>query len=89
MLDAPEPVLWGGELLLRDGAPAGQVTSAAYGHTVGGAVGLGYVSRDDGGAIDTEWLTSAKYQVDIAGALVAATAHIRAPYDPGSERIRL
>ena len=26
-----EPMLWGGELVLRDGVPAGQVTSAAWG----------------------------------------------------------
>ena len=31
----PEPLLWGGELLLRDGDPVGQVTSAAWGATVG------------------------------------------------------
>ena len=29
VVDDPEPMLWGGELLLRDGEPAGQVTSAA------------------------------------------------------------
>jgi hypothetical protein len=33
-----------------------------YGHTVGGAVELDYVSRDDGEPIDTEWLADAKYQ---------------------------
>ena len=33
-------MLWGGELVLRDGAPAGQVTSAAWGETVGASVGL-------------------------------------------------
>ncbi len=30
----PGPMLWGGELLLRDGEPCGQVTSAAWGATV-------------------------------------------------------
>ena len=37
------PIAHGGELILRDGAPAGEVTSAAYGHTVGGIVALGLV----------------------------------------------
>ena len=36
-------MLWGGELMLRDGAVAGQVTSAAWGETVGACVGLAYV----------------------------------------------
>ena len=33
VLEDPAPMLWGGELLLRDGGPAGQVTSAAWGET--------------------------------------------------------
>ena len=32
-VDSPEAMLWGGELVLRDGAVAGQVTSAAWGET--------------------------------------------------------
>ncbi|MET0805266.1 MAG: FAD-dependent oxidoreductase, partial [Acidimicrobiales bacterium] len=35
VVEDPGPMLWGGELLLRDGSPAGQVTSAAWGETVG------------------------------------------------------
>ena len=38
------PIAHGGELILRNGEPAGEVTSAAYGHTVGGIVALGYVA---------------------------------------------
>ena len=33
---ATRPMLWGGELVLRDGAAAGQVTSAAWGEAVAG-----------------------------------------------------
>ena len=43
VVHSPEPMLWGGELLLRDGVPVGQVTSAAWGETVGSCVGLGYL----------------------------------------------
>ena len=41
VVESPEPMLWGGELLLRDGVPAGQVTSAAWGETVGAVRGAG------------------------------------------------
>ena len=34
-VDSPDAMLWGGELILRDGAVAGQVTSAAWGQTEG------------------------------------------------------
>ena len=41
----PTLMLWGGELVLHDGVPAGQVTSAAWSSTCGSAVGLAYVWR--------------------------------------------
>ena len=41
---ADTPLAHGGELILRDGAPVGEITSAAYGHSVGGVVALGYVA---------------------------------------------
>ena len=47
--DDPDAMLWGGELVLRDGEPVGQVTSAAYGATVGASVGLAYLRRDEPG----------------------------------------
>ena len=45
----PEPLLFHGEPILRDGKIVGQVTSGNYGHTLGGAIGLGYVALPRGG----------------------------------------
>jgi 4-methylaminobutanoate oxidase (formaldehyde-forming) len=84
-LDDPEPIAWGGELVLRDGRPAGEVTSAAYGHTLGRTVGLALVH---GEAIDAAWLKAGRWQIDIAGQRVAATLHTRSPYDPENVRVR-
>ena len=42
-----DPMLWGGELILRDGVVAGQVTSAAWGETAGRCVGLAYLRAPD------------------------------------------
>ena len=83
----PDVTLWGGELLVRDGRPAGHLTSAAYGHTLGCAVGMGYVVSDAGPA-DDAYLAAGRYQVDVAGTLHDATVHLRAPYDPSSSRLR-
>jgi 4-methylaminobutanoate oxidase (formaldehyde-forming) len=88
VLDDPEPMLWGGELLLRDGLAVGQVTSAAWGAAVGASVGLAYVWRRDGNAVDLGYLSEGSYLVDVAGERVSATLHRRAPYDPDSSRIR-
>jgi len=86
-LDDPEPIAWGGELVVRDGRPAGEVTSAAYGHTLGRTVCLALVHAG-GAAADDAWLGGGKWQIDIAGRRAAATVHTRAPFDPKSERVR-
>jgi 4-methylaminobutanoate oxidase (formaldehyde-forming) len=88
VVDDPDVMMWGGELILRDGLAAGQVTSAAWGEAVGGAVGLAYV-WDPGGAVMTPALARAgSYQVNVAGELFPASVYLRAPFDPDGERIK-
>lgn len=81
-------MLWGGELLLRDGAAAGQVSSAAWGETTGGAVGLGYLWTADGSPVQTDWIKSGSYQANVGGRLVPVAVSLRAPYDPTGARVR-
>ncbi|HSZ47415.1 MAG TPA: FAD-dependent oxidoreductase [Streptosporangiaceae bacterium] len=88
VLDDPEAMLWGGELILRDGVAAGQLTSGAFGATVGAAVGLGYIRDPEGGVATADFARSGSYEVNIGGQLVAATVHLRPPYDPASSRVR-
>jgi glycine cleavage system aminomethyltransferase T len=87
VVDDPEPMLWGGELVLRDGVPVGQVTSAAWGETVGGCVGLAYVA-DPSGVTSREWATSGAYAVNVGGSVRPVTVSLRAPYDPDNARVR-
>lgn len=86
VLDDPEPVLWGGELILRDGEPVGELESAGYGHRLGGAVALGYVNAE--GGVDRDFIQSGSYEIDNAGTLLKASCHLRTPYDPKSECIK-
>ncbi|ADV14392.1 GcvT family protein [Mesorhizobium ciceri] len=85
-LDDAEPMLWGGELILRDGKPVGEVRSAAYGHTLGRSVALGLIENEAG--VDAAFLTGGRFEIDLAGVRHAATAHLRSPYDPKSERVK-
>jgi 4-methylaminobutanoate oxidase (formaldehyde-forming) len=85
-LSPDTPIAHGGELVLRNGEPAGEVTSAAYGHTVGGIVALGYVATG-GRPVDGEFL-SARFEIDIAGERVAVRARLKAPYDPAGARLK-
>ena len=63
----PSVTLWGGELMVRDGEPVGQVTSAAHSATLGAAVGLAYLWNADGSAVDLSVTELDGYAVDVAG----------------------
>ena len=80
LLRDPEPLLFGHEPILADGRIVGALTSASYGHTLGGAVGLGYVP--------SEALSGAAFAIDVAGALIPATASLRPLLDPKGSRMR-
>ena len=88
VLDDPEVMMWGGELVVRDGAAVGLVTSAAWGETLGACVGLAYVWRRDGGLVTQDYLESGRYEIDVAGTLSPATLSLRPPYDPNGVRIK-
>jgi 4-methylaminobutanoate oxidase (formaldehyde-forming) len=85
VLQDPEPVLWGGEPLYRDGRLVGYTTSGAYGHSVGGAIALGYVKHAEG--VTTEFIQSGHYEINLAGQRYPATAYLRAAVDPERKRI--
>jgi glycine cleavage system aminomethyltransferase T/glycine/D-amino acid oxidase-like deaminating enzyme len=87
VVDAAHTNLWGGELILRDGLPAGFVTSAAFGHTIGKPVALGILSRATGPA-DRDWIDAGRYEVDLAGERLPAAVALKAPYDPASLRVK-
>ncbi|WP_101394658.1 GcvT family protein [Phycicoccus duodecadis] len=82
----PEPMLWHGEVLLRDGVPVGDVRSGSYGWTLGGAVGLAGVEHPEG--VTAAWLAEGGWEVDVAGRRYPAAVSLRPPYDPTSARVR-
>ncbi len=84
----PEVMMWGGELVLRDGMAAGQVTSVAWSATLGACVGLAYVWRTDRGPVTPAFVAEGTYQVNVGGRLLAADVGPNAPFDPANERIR-
>eukprot|EP00928_Gymnodinium_smaydae_P019863 TRINITY_DN17645_c0_g1_i4.p1 TRINITY_DN17645_c0_g1~~TRINITY_DN17645_c0_g1_i4.p1 ORF type:complete len:848 (+),score=123.56 TRINITY_DN17645_c0_g1_i4:84-2627(+) len=54
----PKPLMYHGEVVLRDGVAVADVRSAAYGHTLGGAVGLAMVEHPSGEVVTKEYLES-------------------------------
>jgi 4-methylaminobutanoate oxidase (formaldehyde-forming) len=88
VLSDPDVMMWGGELVLRDGEAVGQVTSAAWGETLGACVALAYVWRRDGEPVTAEYLGEGTYDVNVGGRVCGAVLHRRAPYDPAGDRVR-
>jgi 4-methylaminobutanoate oxidase (formaldehyde-forming) len=85
VLQDPAPVLWGSELIYRDGKRVGYTTSGSYGHTVGGAIAMGYVNTADG--VNAAFIKSGHYEININGTRCPARPHLRSPYDPERKRI--
>ena len=86
-LKSPQPLLYHNEPIWRGDSIVGFIRSGMYAHTLGAAVGLGYVSAPPGGsgfdAIDPD-----AYAIEVAGIRYPATASLRPLYDPRGERIK-
>ncbi len=84
----PDAMIWGGELVLRDGIAAGQLTSGAWGEALRACVGLAYIRDPAGGVLTPDIVRSAGYQVNVGGRLYPATVHLRPPFDPAGDRVK-
>jgi 4-methylaminobutanoate oxidase (formaldehyde-forming) len=84
-LQDPEPMLYHAEPIVRNGEVVGHLTSGNYGHTVGGALGMGYVPCQ-GETIDQ--MLESSYEIEVAGTRVKADASFKPFYDPKSERVK-
>ncbi len=86
LIKDPKPFLFHAEIVLRDGKPAGYVTSGSYAFTIGGAAGLFMIKADR--SIDEEYVSSGKWEVNIAGKIYPAVVSLKPMYDPKMERIK-
>ena len=87
LLEDPEPLLYGEEPILLAGETVGYLRSGAYGHTLGGAMGMGYVEHPDG--VTADLIKSGSFEIKVAGERIPARASLRPMYDPKSMRVRM
>ena len=85
-VDDPDFVLLGRETIFRDGKQVVWLTGGGWGYTVAKNIGFGYVRNKDG--VATDWLTSGRYELEVANERVAAELHMTALYDPTMARIK-
>ena len=81
-----EPLLYHAEPILRDGEIVSYLTSGAYGHHLGAAMGMGYVPCQGEALSD---VLASTYEIDIAGTRVKAEVSSKPFYDPKSERVKV
>lgn len=86
-LENPEPLLYHNEPVWCDGRIVGDLTSGMFGHTIGAALGMGYVRHEEG--VSRELLESSVFEIEVAEVRHRARASLRAFYDPKSERVRM
>jgi 4-methylaminobutanoate oxidase (formaldehyde-forming) len=86
LLQDPEPLLYGSEPIYRDGVLVGYLASGGYGHTLGGAVGLGHIKSEEG--VTADFVKGGTYEIEVAGVRYPARASLRPIYDPKGERVR-
>jgi 4-methylaminobutanoate oxidase (formaldehyde-forming) len=86
-VDDPGVVLLGRETIYRDGERVGWLSSGGYGHTLGRAIGYGYV-RDAARGVDAAGVLAGTYDLEVATERVPAAVFLRPPYDPGMTRPR-
>lgn len=82
----PEPLLYHAEIVRRNGCAVGYIRSGSYGHTLGGAVGLAMI--EGGEPIDSHYLQSGTWEIEIAGKLHPAMVSLKPLYDPDMKKIK-
>ncbi len=86
ILNDAEPLLYHNEPIIRDGQIVGYLSSGNYGHSLGAAMGMGYVACS--GESVAQVLESS-YEIDVAGTRVSARASLAPFYDAKSERVKV
>jgi 4-methylaminobutanoate oxidase (formaldehyde-forming) len=68
---ATELFAWGGEPILRNGRPVGELSSVGYSATFSCMVGMGFVHAED---------IEGRYEIEVSGERVPAQASLKAPW---------
>jgi glycine/D-amino acid oxidase-like deaminating enzyme/glycine cleavage system aminomethyltransferase T len=72
---ASELFAWGGEPILRDGKPVGELSSVGYSASLGAMVAMGFVHAN--AAVSAEEFLAGTYEVEVSGTKVAARTSLK------------
>ena len=80
-------LLYHNEPIWRNDEIVGYITSGMFGHTIGAAVGMGYITQPE--PVTAGFVKAGRYEIEVATKRVPARASLRPLYDPKSERVRM
>ncbi|MDO6587603.1 FAD-dependent oxidoreductase [Salipiger sp. 1_MG-2023] len=83
---APEVILLGRETVFRNGERVGYLSSGGFGHTLGKAIGMGYLKHP--GGVTKDWIASGSYELEVAMQRVPCEVTLSPLYDPAGARLK-
>lgn len=86
-LEDDQALLYHNEPIWRDDVIVGYITSGMFGHTIGAAIGLGYVNHSE--PFKADFIKAGRFEIEVATKRIPARASLRPFYDPKSERVRM
>jgi glycine cleavage system aminomethyltransferase T len=84
----PDPMVYHGEVLWRDGHRVGDVRIGSYGHTLGGAIGLAMI-ENTGEMINKEFLEKGRWEIEVGNQFYPVKVSLNPLYDPKNLRIKM
>lgn len=87
-LEDRDPLIYHDEPIFLGERIVGRTTSGRYGHTVGAAVGLGWIEHPNGEHLDKAFIDQSGFSVEVAGEPIPIRLSLRPFYDPYRERVK-
>lgn len=85
----PDPLLYHGEVLYRNGVSVGNIRSSSYGHYLGGAIGLAMIdaSKSNLNAVNKQFLDEGNWELEVGNTRYGCSVSLRPLYDPKGTKI--
>ena len=84
----PTVMMYHGEVLWRNGVRVGDVRAASYGHTLGGAVGLGMIEEKQGVVVNKAYVEGGNWEVEVGNNKFPIEVSLTPMYDPKNLKIK-
>ena len=89
LVSDPNPILYHGEVLWRNGERVSDIRVGSYGHTLGGSVGLSMLASSLDTPVNKRYIEEGEWQVEIANQFFPCQVSLQPFYDPKNLRVKV